>query len=606
MKNAIFSVYNKINIDALAQFLVSKGYSIITSGGTYQHLKKSIKLESAVRAIEDITYQPEILGGRVKTLHPIIHGGLLADTSNSSHMADLETYNMEKIDITVVNLYPFERTLENTADIDELIEQIDIGGHTLIRSTAKNFKNNIILYSPAQYNHFMFNYDEIIASVDKRRELATAALHYITDYDISISNYFASLDSPQDKKYISLTKQFDFKYGLNPQQAPSAFWAVNDTAYKKQTIPFSVLSGNIGYINMLDAINSWNLVSEVHRTTGHLCAASFKHTSPAGVSIARDFLDIERELCSVSEEEYCGLSDSAKAYILARNVDPKSSFGDFVAVSGEVDISLARRLQKEVSDGIIAVSYTDDALEILKTKKHGNYVILQSEHFPLEYDEIKIVGNFAMTQKNNDKLTTREIVVNGLQNQDAIPDAIPDARILDIQIANITLKYAQSNSVSLVKNGTLLGIGCGQQSRIDCVKLACNKALFVELRYNLGIQLLDRFKTTVKRQDKINAITKWIENDFTDDELKEWNSLFDKPPNLLEDKRYEFARYGMHNISLASDGFFPFYDNIDVAAKYGVKYIIQPGGSVKDDEVIRRCSGHKISMILSHIRQFYH
>jgi len=602
MKNAIFSVYNKANIDVLAKFLISKGYNIITSGGTYNHLKKNTNDESSIKAVENITHQPEILGGRVKTLHPTIHGGLLADTSNSAHMDELATYGMQKIDITVVNLYPFERTLENTDDIDELIEQIDIGGHTLIRSTAKNFKSNIILHSPSQYNNFMINYDDIISSVDRRRELATSALHYITDYDISISNYFAGIDSSKNKQYLSLTKQFDFKYGLNPQQAPSAFWSVNDTDYRRNSIPFTVMNGNIGYINMLDAINGWNLVSEIEHTTGKIAAASLKHTSPAGVSIARDFTSAEQKVCNVSGEDHCNLSDCAKAYVLARNVDPKSSFGDFVAISGEVDITLALKLQKEISDGIVAASYTEDALRILKAKKSGNYVILQGDQFPLTYSETKIIGDFAMTQSNNDKLTTREVVENGLAND----DTIPESNILDIQIANITLKYSQSNSVCLVKNGTLLGLGCGQQSRIDCVKLACNKALVVELRYKQGANLLDDFRPTVKKQDKINAVIKWIENDFSKSELNEWKSLFNTPPSLLDNKNIEFARYGMNNISLASDGFFPFHDNIDVAAKYGVRYIIQPGGSIKDEDVIKRCSEHRISMILSHIRQFYH
>jgi len=523
-------------------------------------------------------------------------------------MHDLSVHNLDKINVVACNLYPFEQTLEisiedsieDSINEDKIIEQIDIGGHSIIRAAAKNYKDNIILHSPKQYEYVMDKYDRIKDSIDLRKKLAIKAFQYVTDYDIAIANYFSK--NRKDKLYYSFTKKDDFKYGANPHQTPSSLWCINETDYKQQSSPFEVLNGSLSYINMLDAINSWSLVSEMEQTTGTVSAASFKHTSPAGTSISRSLTLEEAAINFVKKKEL--ISQSTIAYILARGVDPKSSFGDFIAISGHVDTILADRIKNEISDGIVARSYSNDALTILKKKKGGKYVILQGNPLSNEKEiEMKTFGNYAISQMNNVKKTTKRIILAGVKTE--IP--VSNYNILDMMVANITLKYAQSNSVALVKNGTLVGIGCGQQSRVDCVRLACEKAFTNYLRYkSLSIDLLSNFKPSVKKQEKINAIIQYIENNFTDEQYDEWRSLFKENLQLLTNNKKQSMKNEMNGITMASDGFFPFYDNIDLAYKYGVNNIIQPGGSIKDDDIIERCDKYGIAMSLTGVRHFFH
>ena len=605
MKTAIVSLHNKFRSEVLVDFLVLKNYNVLASGGTFSYLLQKCLVQTPsycqhIIPIEDKIDFPHILNGRVKTLHPYIHGGLLANMDKSEHITDLQTHNIDKISVAVANLYPFERTIEETDDENEIVEQIDIGGHTLLRAAAKNYKNNIVLYSPDQYDYFLDKYDVIMKSIDLRRELAKDAFNYVTEYDIAISNYLSK--EKKEKVFYSFTKKDEFKYGANPHQTPSSLWSINETENKKQSLPFKTLNGKMSYINMLDAINSWSLVSEMQETTGKVSAASFKHTSPAGTSISRSLTLEEQAINFVKKDEL--LSESTKAYILARGVDPKSSFGDFIAISGHVDTILANRIKGEISDGIVAKSYSEKALSILKKKKGGNYVILQGMPVSKEKEvEMKIFGNYSISQMSNIERTKKEIILAGVKTE--IP--VSNNNILDMMVANITLKYAQSNSVALTKNGTLVGIGCGQQSRIDCVRLACEKAFVNYIRYNpLSISLLPCFKPSIKKQEKINAIIQYIENDFTNEQYDEWKKLFKDEIQLMLPNKKQSMKNEMNGITMASDGFFPFYDNIDLAYKYGVNSIIQPGGSIKDEGIIKRCDTYGIAMSLTGVRHFFH
>ncbi len=601
MKRALLSLHNKSRSCEIASFLYHRGYNIISSGGTYNFLDKN-GIQNLTK-VEDITKYPEILGGRVKTLHPKIFGGILSDVYNNDHSKDMLKNKINKIDVIIANLYPFEDTIRKTNNINDIIEEIDVGGHALLRAAAKNYKDNIVIYSPCQYDMFMNNYQMLRNNTDYRRELAKDAFNYIAEYDIAISNYFNSFNS-NNKKHYTVSKSYPLKYGSNPQQKDASI--ITFGKHKTSQMPFDVLNGKVGYINTLDAIYSWQLVTEIKEVTGLHCAASFKHTNPAGVSIARSLTPSERDINFVSEEEGSNLSKNAQAYILARGVDPKSSFGDFAAISGYVDVTLANRLKNEVSDGIIAEGYSDEALKILSSKKNGNYVVLEGKSIPHSYEEMKIFGGFGLTQKNNEVRTTEDDIVTSYKKNN-YSDQLSRHDILDMQIANTVLKYAQSNSISLVKNGTLLGIGVGQQSRIDCVRLACNKALVNTLKNHVLIKnILGKFKKNNTRQQKINAIIRFIENDFTKEELEEWQKHFVDPIKLLTDEQVWTIRHLMNSVTMASDGFLPFSDNIDLANKYGVKNIIQPGGSVNDYIVRKKCDDYNIKMIETGIRNFFH
>ena len=599
MKRAILSLHDKSRSCELASFLTHTGYNIVSSGGTYNYLHNNgIK---NITKVEDVTEFPEILGGRVKTLHPRIFGGILSDVYNNEHSQDLNRHKIAKIDVIVANLYPFKETVERTTNVHEIIENIDIGGHALIRAAAKNYKDNIVLFSSDQYDMFMNNYRTIRNRSEYRRDLARQAFDYISEYDIAISNHFNSLRSTR-KKYYSLTKTHDLKYGSNPQQNDASIVTLD----KDTSEPFKVLNGDIGYINTLDALYSWQLVREIHEVTGLQCAASFKHTSPAGVSIARPLTAIERDTNFLSTDSDESLSESARAYVLARGSDPKSSFGDFAAVSGHVDESLANILKKEISDGIIARTFSEEALAILKSKKNGKYVVLQGNEIPHAYQEVKLFGNFGVIQDNN-KIKTTESMIRDLAKANKQSRTMTRADVIDMQVANTTLKYAQSNSVSLVKNGTVLGIGVGQQSRIDCVRLACNKALISSLRNHVLIrQILTKFKKEVSKQQRVNAIVQYIENDFTKHEIKEWQKNFTENISLLTYEQVLTIRHLMNNITMASDGFLPFTDNVELASKYGVSNIIQPGGSINDDIIREKCKEHNIRMIETGVRNFFH
>lgn len=384
------------------------------------------------------------------------------------------------------------------------------------------------------------------------------------------------------------------RYGCNPNQQPARIYT------KDQELPIKILNGNPSYINLLDAMNGWQLVKELKEATGLPAATSFKHVSPAGAAVAVPLSDTLRKIYFVDQEN---LSDIATAYIRARGADRMSSYGDFVALSDECDVTTAEYLVREFSDGMIAPSYTEDALSLLKNKKKGSYLIIQidPDYIPKEIETKEVFG-ITFEQKRNDMKITSELLSNIPTNNKVISY---DAK-RDLLIALITLKYTQSNSVCYVKDGQAIGIGAGQQSRIHCTRLAGNKADNWHLRQNLKVINLP-FKHDIKRAERDNAIDGYI-SDHDMDILAEgvWESYFtSKPERLSKEEKIEWLQ-GLTEVSLGSDAYFPFGDNIERAAQSGVKYIAQAGGSIRDDNVIEVCNAYNIAMAFTSVRLFHH
>lgn len=389
-------------------------------------------------------------------------------------------------------------------------------------------------------------------------------------------------------------KEMQLKYGCNPNQTPSRVYAKNGE------LPFEVLSGRPGYINLLDALNGWQLVSELKKATKLPAATSFKHVSPAGAAVGLPLSDTLKKIYFVDDVE---LTPMANAYARARGADRMSSFGDFIALSDECDKATALLIKKEVSDGIIAPSYSDEALEILKQKKNGNYCILKidPEYKPAPI-ECKEVFGITFEQGRNELPIDNSLLDDIVTDNKDIPD---DAR-RDLLISLITLKYTQSNSVCYVKDGQAIGIGAGQQSRIHCTRLAGNKADIWWLRQAPQVLNLE-FVDGIRRADRDNTIDVYI-SDEHDDVLKEgvWQKFFKvKPPVFTKEEQKEWLKRNS-NVALGSDAFFPFGDNIERAYKSGVKYIAQPGGSVRDDNVIETCNKYGMAMSFTKIRLFHH
>ena len=389
-------------------------------------------------------------------------------------------------------------------------------------------------------------------------------------------------------------KELELKYGCNPNQKPARVFV------KDGDIPFTVLNGKPGYINLLDAMNSWQLVQELKKATGLPAAASFKHVSPAGAAVAAPLPEILQKVYFVEGIE---LSPIATAYIRARGADRMSSYGDFVALSDECDAQTASFLAREVSDGIIAPSYSAEALEILKGKRKGTYLVLQMDpdFQPAELEQKEVFG-ITFEQKRN----TVEI------NEDCLTD-IPTANKTfteeakrDLLIALITLKYTQSNSVCYAKDGQAIGIGAGQQSRVHCTRLAGNKADVWHLRQHPKVLALP-FKDDVRRPDRDNAIDVYISEEWEDLlETDDWKRVFtEKPEPLSREEKKEYLKT-ITGVALGSDAFFPFGDNVERAKKSGVSFIAQSGGSIRDDNVIETADKYNIAMAFTHIRLFHH
>ncbi|MBQ8510616.1 MAG: phosphoribosylaminoimidazolecarboxamide formyltransferase [Clostridia bacterium] len=391
-----------------------------------------------------------------------------------------------------------------------------------------------------------------------------------------------------------MMKEMELKYGCNPNQKPARVYM------NEGELPFEVLNGRPGYINLLDAFNSWQLVRELREATGLPAAASFKHVSPAGAAVAVPLTETLEKMYFV---EGVHLSPICTAYIRARGADRMSSYGDFVALSDECDEQTASFLAREVSDGIIAPSYTDRALEILKGKRKGTYCVLKMnpDYIPAETETKQVFGITFEQGRNNIKLDN-SLFDNMVTDNKCIPD---DAK-RDLLIAMITLKYTQSNSVCYAYGGQAIGIGAGQQSRIHCTRLAGNKADVWFLRSHPKVLALP-FLPELRRPDRDNTIDVYISDDYND-VLAEgmWQQYFTCRPQPLtrEEKRAWLNQ--VSGVSLGSDAFFPFGDNIERAHRSGVSYIVQAGGSVRDDNVIEVCNRYNIAMAMCGIRLFHH
>lgn len=390
-------------------------------------------------------------------------------------------------------------------------------------------------------------------------------------------------------------KELELKYGCNPNQKPSRIYM------KDGELPIEVLNGKPGYINFLDAFNGWQLVKELKKATGLPAATSFKHVSPAGAAVGLPLNEVERKIYWV--DDMGDLSPLASAYARARGADRMSSFGDFIALSDVCDADTAKLIKREVSDGIIAPGYEPEALEILKAKKKGNYAVIQIDPaYVPDPVETKDVYGITFEQGRNELVIDDALFANVVTENKEIPE---QAKI-DLAIAMITLKYTQSNSVCYVKGGQAIGIGAGQQSRIHCTRLAGTKADNWRLRQHpkvLGLTFVDN----IKRADRDNSIDLYIGEEY-EDILAEgtWQKFFKVKPEVLTREEKRAWLDGMTGVSLGSDAFFPFGDNIERAHKSGVLYVAQPGGSVRDDNVIETCNKYGMAMCFTGIRLFHH
>ena len=389
-------------------------------------------------------------------------------------------------------------------------------------------------------------------------------------------------------------KEYQLKYGCNPNQKPAS------VEIEEGDLPFTVLNGRAGYINLLDALNAWQLVKELKEATGMAAAASFKHVSPAGAAIG---LPLDETMKKIYFCEGIELTPIACAYIRARGADRMSSYGDFAALSEECDEATARFLSKEVSDGVIAPSYSEKALEILRAKRKGTYLVLQMDpNYTPKPMESKEVYGVRFHQQRNDVKIDESLLQNIVsENKELLEGAKRD-----LLIAMITAKYTQSNSVVYAKDGQAIGIGAGQQSRIHCTRMAGNKADIWHLRQHPKVLNLP-FKEKIRRADRDNAIDVYISDEW-EDLLREgsWQEVFTEKPEVLttEEKKAWLAQ--VSGVSLASDAFFPFGDNIERARKSGVSYIVEAGGSVRDDHVIDTCNRYGIVLIFNGVRLFHH
>lgn len=390
-------------------------------------------------------------------------------------------------------------------------------------------------------------------------------------------------------------KELQLKYGCNPNQKPSRIYM------EDAELPIKVLNGKPGYINFLDAFNGWQLVKELKEATGLPAATSFKHVSPAGAAVGLPMTDVEKQIYWVADMGE--LSPLASAYARARGADRMSSFGDFISLSDVCDVSTANIIKREVSDGVIAPGYEPEALEILKAKKKGNYNIIEIDPSykpnPVEHKEV-----FGITfEQGRNELVIDEDFLNQVVTENK---EIPESAKIDLKIALITLKYTQSNSVCYAKDGQAIGIGAGQQSRIHCTRLAGNKADNWFLRQNPKVLNLP-FKEKIGRADRDNAIDVYISDDYMDLLVDgEWEKVFEKKPEFFTREEKKDWLKNLTDVALGSDAFFPFGDNIERAHKSGVRYIAQPGGSIRDDNVIETCNKYGMAMCFTGLRLFHH
>ncbi|KAJ2414900.1 bifunctional phosphoribosylaminoimidazolecarboxamide formyltransferase/IMP cyclohydrolase, partial [Coemansia sp. RSA 2531] len=513
----------------LAKNLHELGVELVASGGTSKAIREA---GLPVKDVSDITKAPEMLGGRVKTLHPAVHGGILA-RDLASDDADLAAQAIDKITYVVCNLYPFKQTVaRDGVTIAEAVEEIDIGGVTLLRAAAKNHARVSIVCDPKDYAQVLTEIREHGAvAADTRQTLALKAFAQTADYDTAIADYFR-------QQYASGTSQLTLRYGANPHQKPAQVFAAEGK------LPITVLSGSPGYINLLDALNSWPLVKELRAALGVAAAASFKHVSPAGAAVG---VPLDADEQRVYMVEGMTLTPLAAAYARARGADRMSSFGDWAALSDVCDVATARLISKEVSDGVIAPGYEPEALEILRKKKGGKYCVLQMDasYEPASVETRQVYG-LSLQQRRNDVQISADLFTNIVsRNKDLTEQA---AR--DLVVATIALKYTQSNSVCYARNGMVVGLGAGQQSRIHCTRLAGDKADNWWMRHHPKV-LAMRFSSAAKRADRSNAIDLYVTGQTGEGaELEAWRACFDEVPEPLSDEERKAHMAALRGVAL--------------------------------------------------------
>nr|XP_022919396.1 bifunctional purine biosynthesis protein PURH [Onthophagus taurus] len=585
----LLSVSDKTGLIPLGKALNELGFTLVGSGGTAKSLREA---NLPVKDVSEISGAPEILGGRVKTLHPTVHGGILARLIPSDQ-EDLKRQKIDMIRMVVCNLYPFVETVSKPeVKVPDAVENIDIGGVTLLRAAAKNHDRVTVLCDPKDYEKII---EEIRSSPNKdtkkttREKLALKAFTHTSEYDLAISDYFR-------KQFSCGESQLTLRYGMNPHQKPAQIF----TTLEK--LPLTVVNGSPGFINLCDALNGWQLVKELKTALKLPAATSFKHVSPAGTAVAVPLTGDEAKVCMVDDlKEH--LTPMAIAYARARGADRMSSFGDFIALSDICDYATARLISREVSDGIIAPGYDPEALELLKKKKNGSYCVLKidPDYIP-DPIERKVLFGLTMEQRRNDALIDRSLFTNVVTNN----KNLTEAAVRDLIVATIALKYTQSNSVCYAKNGQVIGIGAGQQSRIHCTRLAGDKADNWWLRHHPNVMAM-KFKAGVKRAEISNAIDNYVNGTIGKDMDRDvWTAMYEVvPPELSETNKTEWIKK-LSGVALGSDAFFPFRDNVDRAHLSGVTYIASPSGSTNDADVIKACNDHKITLVHTNLRLFHH
>ncbi|KAJ6457423.1 bifunctional purine biosynthesis protein ade10 [Mycena vitilis] len=595
---ALLSVYDKTDLLDFAKGLSSAGVRLLGSGGTAKKIRDAgIPIED----VSDITKAPEMLGGRVKTLHPAVHGGILARSIPSDEQ-DLEKEGIAPISIVVCNLYPFTSTISQpNCTLADAVEEIDIGGVTLLRAAAKNHARVSVVSDPADYTEFLQAWKNGGGDVGQnlRSKLALKAFEMTAQYDEAISGYFreqyASADLPKEK-LAGAVQRIALRYGANPHQKPAQAFV------SQGELPFKVLCGSPGYINLLDALNSYALVKELQEALGLPAAASFKHVSPAGAAVGIELDETEKKVYGVDDLKE-PLTPLACAYARARGADRMSSFGDFIGLSAPCDLATAKIISREVSDGIIAPGYSPEALDVLSKKKGGKYCVLEIDptYSPGEIETKQVYGVHLQQLRNNAKIDAslfKHLVTKSTE--------LPEAALTDLILATLALKYTQSNSVAYAKHGALIGLGAGQQSRIHCTRLAGSKADIWWLRHHPRVLALP-FKKGVKRAEKANAIDLFVGGEVLEGgEKTQWESLFQGAVEPLSaQEKAEWAAQ-LDGVACSSDAFFPFADNVHRARKSGVRYLAAPSGSVMDAECIKAADEHGIVFAHTTLRLFHH
>ncbi|XP_062383389.1 bifunctional purine biosynthesis protein PURH [Sardina pilchardus] len=585
---ALLSVSDKTGLLDFAKRLVSVGLSLVASGGTAKALRDA---GLHVRDVSELTGFPEMLGGRVKTLHPAVHGGILA-RHTPSDKADMDKLGFSLVRVVVCNLYPFVKTISvPDVTVEAAVEQIDIGGVTLLRAAAKNHARVTIVCDPADYDLVaveMEGSDGKDTTLETRKTLALKAFTHTAQYDDAIADYFR-------REYSRGVSQLPLRYGMNPHQAPAQLYTL------RPSLPITVVNGSPGFINLCDALNAWQLVKELKNALGMPAATSFKHVSPAGAAVGVALTEEEAKVCMVNDMLQ-DLTPLATAYARARGSDRMSSFGDFIALSDTCDVATAKIISREVSDGIVAPGYEEEALRILSKKKNGNYCVLQMDpSYEPDETEVRVLFGLHLKQKRNganiDKELFNNVVSQGKLSERALRDLI---------VASIAVKYTQSNSVCYAKDGQVIGIGAGQQSRIHCTRLAGDKADNWWLRRHPRV-LNMKFRSGVKRAEMANAIDQFVSGTIGEGpDLDAWKAMFEEVPEQLSETERKNWLSSLQAVALSSDAFFPFRDNVDRAKRSGVEYIAAPSGSTADEVVINACNELGITLVHTKLRLFHH